>query len=382
MRFVYTAPRYHTNQHFPVKALLDAGHYVSFLTLTRGQSEEYEALTPTVLGYSPTYDMLLRLVGKCSGKNLVGRPQGSASRVGGIPPVLEFWYELRRRQPSAVIIREPLTSGYGKLSVLAAKLIGARVVFYTQSPKHRYIRKKWKKIVNSFILRVTGAEWITPVLGEKHRYDPLEKCHYVPFVIEPQTSPQEKQWFSGNVVNILTVGKFQRRKNHHLFLEVISRLSGRYSIRATIISENSTPDHQYEFEDLEKYSKHLGMDDKVEFKVNLSFSDVQEQYSKHDMFVLASRNEPAAVSPLEAMAHSLPVVCSDSNGTRCYIRPGENGFIFRTDDPDDLEACLERILENRKGLVEMGNRSYELVVAEHAPKRYVDALFSIVNPRD
>ena len=33
---MFTAPRYHTNQHFVVKALLDAGHEVSFLALVRG----------------------------------------------------------------------------------------------------------------------------------------------------------------------------------------------------------------------------------------------------------------------------------------------------------------------------------------------------------
>ncbi len=64
MRFIYTAPRYHTNQHFPIKALLEAGHEVSFLALARGQSEEYTALSPTVLGYSAAYDTLRRLVGR------------------------------------------------------------------------------------------------------------------------------------------------------------------------------------------------------------------------------------------------------------------------------------------------------------------------------
>ena len=47
MRFVFTAPRYHTNQHYAVKALLDAGHEVSFLALRRGQSEVYEVLHPS-----------------------------------------------------------------------------------------------------------------------------------------------------------------------------------------------------------------------------------------------------------------------------------------------------------------------------------------------
>ena len=137
-------------------------------------------------------------------------------------------------------------------------------------------------------------------------------------------------------------------------------------------------DQQRELEDLKQYSQSLELTNKVEFKVNLSFSEVQAEYRQHDVFVLASRKEAAAVSPLEAMAHSLPVVCSDSNGTECYIRPGENGFVFRTDDETDLELCLERIIEDRDELVRMGTRSYELVVKEHSPGRYVDALVSIV----
>ena len=380
MRFVYTAPRYHTNQHFPVKALLKAGHKVSFLTLTRGQSEEHEALTPTVLGYSPTYDRLLRLIGKCMDKNLLAYPPGGGGRIGGIPPVLKFWNEMRRRRPSVVIIRNP-ASGYGLLSIFATKLIGAKLIFYTQGPKYRKL-KEWKRLLSSFACWTTGAEWITPVLGVPDQYAPVDKWHYVPFVIEPQVSLQEKSWFVGDAINLLAIGKYQPRKNYRLFLEVVDRLSRRYSIRSTIIGECSTPVHQRELESLRKYSERLGLDDKVEFKTNLPFPDVQMHYSKHDVFVLPSRDEPAAISHLEAMAYSLPVVCSDSNGTRCYIRPGENGFVFRTNDLDDLEACLDRIMSDRKRLVEMGGRSYGLAISEHAPERYVDTLVAIVNSRD
>ena len=61
-----------------------------------------------------------------------------------------------------------------------------------------------------------------------------------------------------------------------------------------------------------------------------------------------AENEPAAVSHLEAMSHSLPAICSDSNGTQCYIRPGENGYIFKTDDLEDLVECMERIISDRE----------------------------------
>lgn len=78
-------------------------------------------------------------------------------------------------------------------------------------------------------------------------------------------------------------------------------------------------------------------------------------------------------------ARASPVVCSDSCGTKGYIRPGENGFVFRTDDIDHLEACLDKIVRDRKKLVEMGHRSYQLVVSEHAPERYVESLVAIAS---
>ena len=50
MRFVFTAPRFHTNQRYAFKALLDAGHEITALVLRRGQSEAYDVLEPRVLG--------------------------------------------------------------------------------------------------------------------------------------------------------------------------------------------------------------------------------------------------------------------------------------------------------------------------------------------
>ena len=104
---------------------------------------------------------------------------------------------------------------------------------------------------------------------------------------------------------------------------------------------------------------------------------MQREYELHDLFVLASRKDAASVSLLEAMAHSLPVICSDGNGTQCYIRPGENGYVFGRDDVDGLVAAMEQIVKDRERLKAMGRRSYELVVSEHAPSRYVEAILEI-----
>ncbi|MEX2430769.1 MAG: hypothetical protein WD645_02485, partial [Dehalococcoidia bacterium] len=61
----------------------------------------------------------------------------------------------------------------------------------------------------------------------------------------------------------------------------------------------------------------------------------------------------------------------------CYIREGENGYVFKTDDLDDLVAKMETMVKDRDGLMAMGACSYRLVVEEHAPERYAQALVAI-----
>ena len=351
MRFVFTAPRYHTNQHFAMKALLDAGHEVSFLALRRGQSEVYEVLHPTILGEAAPVRLWMRT-----------------------------WRRMRALGPDVVVVRDPPTA-FGLLSVAAARLMGRTLVFYTQTPMYRRLGW-WKKLWRWFPAWATGAEWITPVLGWPDRYSPaLSVLRYVPFVMEPQTAPERREWFRDGAVNVLCIGKFEERKNHRLFMEAVSRLSGRYAVRATIVGECSTEEHRRELEAVKELHGSLGLGERVVFKTNLPYREVQREYALHDLFVLPARREPASVSLLEAMAHSLPVVCSDSNGTQCYVRPGENGYVFGTDDVDGLVAAMEQIVEDRERLKAMGRRSYELVVSEHAPGRYVEALLEIAEQK-
>lgn len=371
MRFVFTAPRFHTNQRYPFKALLDAGHEVTVLALRRGQSEAYDVLWPQVLGCSTTFDSLRRLASVL--------PRVSWSDVGGMPPALTFWREMRRLRPHAVIVRNP-SSAYGRLAVLIARLMGSRIILYNQMPRHREVRGA-KLFMQRLMLFMTGAAWFTPVLGDPGRYPmPRPAPRYVPFVIPPQISPDARRWFADGCANLLHVGKFQPRKNHRMFLEAVAGLSQRYEISATIVGECSTPAHRAELEAVIQLRERLGLKNVVKIETNVPHLDMAERYREHDLFVLASRNEPAAVSHLEAMAHGLPVICSDANGTSCYVRHGENGFVFRSGEVDDLAACIEGVIEDRERLVEMGRRSYELVLTEHAPGRYVDALVEMADP--
>ena len=372
MHFVFTAPRFHTNQHYPAKALLAAGYDVTFLVLRRGQSETYEALQPVVLGCSPVFDVLRRAAARIPGVRF--------SEVGGIPSPVRFWAAVRRLRPSAMVVRDP-KSAYGMLACLVAKLSRTTLILYTQTAKHQQISRR-KRLVFSLMMRTTGASWFTPLRGDPNAHRAVhDALNYVPFVVEPGTSPTAKRWFRNASVNALAIGKFQPRKNHLLFVEAIAEVAREYPVRALIVGECITPEHRRVLGDVQRRCADLGLAGKVAIRTNLPFAAVQALYSQHDLFVLASQGEPAAVSPLEAMGHSLPVICSDTNGTACYIRPGRNGFVFRSGDVRHLAACIAEAVQDRDRLMELGAESYRQVLIEHQPARYVNALVDMARRR-
>ena len=43
---------------------------------------------------------------------------------------------------------------------------------------------------------------------------------------------------------------------------------------------------------------------------------------------------------------------------------------------------MERVVRDRDGMAAMGARSYELVLSEHAPARYVEAMEAMAEGRD
>lgn len=365
MHFVFTAPRFHTNQHFPAKALLDAGHDVTFLVLRRGQSETYDAVQPVVLGCSPVFDLLRRAAASIPG---IGY-----SNVGGMPSPIQFWTVVRRLRPTAMVVRDP-KSAYGILACLAARLSGSALILYTQTAKHQH-KSRRKRLLFWLMMRTTGASWFTPLLGRPDLHPAVHGAlRYVPFVIEPGTEPADKRWFRDGSINVLTIGKFQPSKNHVLFLEAVVRVARQHLVRTLIVGECTTPEHRRVLADVRRRCAELGLEGMVDIRTNLPFAAVQALYSRYDLFVLPSEGEPAAVSPLEAMAHSLPIICSDTNGTACYILPGLNGYVFRSGDSQHLAACIAEAIQDRNRLKKLGAESYRQVLAEHGPARYVNAL--------
>ena len=84
-----------------------------------------------------------------------------------------------------------------------------------------------------------------------------------------------------------------------------------------------------------------------------------------DIAVLPSlRNEGFPNSIMEAMASSLPVVASDSGGTRELIVDGETGFIVQPGIARSLADRLGQLCADRELRVKMGEAGRSRVMAQ------------------
>lgn len=368
MRFLYVAPRYHTNQIPIMKGLKERGHTVCFLSHYAGRIEDYSYLTPDVVGYSSVFKAFDYLYVHLLHKN---DPKAADKKLlCGFPPIFRLSKKIKNFKPDIAIIRE--RSVYSMVTYLICRRYRIPTVLYNQSPL--WVEEKNDlphRIVRSFTPKVR----MTPVMGSpKQGLVKEENAIFVPFVTEARLSPENREYCKDDVLHIFAVGKYEKRKNTLMLAEVVNNLSRKYPVHLTVAGECSTEFHKKYYEDVERYITENGLQDKITLLRNLSREEMDREYAKADLFVIPSTLEPASISQLEAMAFSVPVICSDTNGSACYVKEGHNGFQFKDNSQEDLQRVMEQFMKHPELVREMGSKSYSDVVTLYQFDNYYEGI--------
>ncbi len=111
-----------------------------------------------------------------------------------------------------------------------------------------------------------------------------------------------------------------------------------------------------------------GVLEQVTFAGQINNADLPRFYQMADLYLSASHVDGSSVSLMEALACGLPCLVSDIPANKEWVREGENGWLFRDGDVDDLAAKITQALENRKLLPQIGQNA-RIIAEERADWR-------------
>lgn len=90
-------------------------------------------------------------------------------------------------------------------------------------------------------------------------------------------------------------------------------------------------------------------------------ADIPDILNAADIFVFPSFHEGMPVSALEAMACSLPVICSEIRGNVDIIKEGDNGYLFQPADSETLSKKIMLMMDDEEKRIIMGKKNAQIV---------------------
>jgi glycosyltransferase involved in cell wall biosynthesis len=356
MKILFNFPRFHTNNSGMVRVLHENSFLIQFHVVRESLVEDRDIVNPIV--YEPSR-MSLAL----------------SKLIDQSPSVLPFYFPefgsyfkgLSEFDPDVVMIRSPLRL-IALYTLLYCLIRRKPVIFYTQSPLTGNLFST-KAIFRKFLAYIFRGVWVSPIFFRDKRQDLIQtsQSQFLPFCIYSDVSINDIVVKSDRI-RLLAVGKMVQRKNFSAILYALRLLVDHgVIVTLTIISEVSTKFQHSEFDLVKSLSKRLKLESHVEFLTNIHPNEMSLYYKDHDIFILASYNEPASVSLVEAMRSGCVPVISLQNGSNCYFVDSLDGFSFDPDEYKQIFSIIIKLTSSKKLL-----QSYK--------RKALESSFKLTNP--
>jgi len=172
----------------------------------------------------------------------------------------------------------------------------------------------------------------------------------------PKEESRIKNQESGNNnFKIICISRLTARKGFNYLIDAVAKIAGKYpDLSLEIVGEGDAK------EELEKQAKRANLGSRIEFKGRISHEKTPAAYNRATVFVSPSLNEGMSNTMLEALASGLPIIATDTGGSKELIREGENGFIIKMKDPDDIAEKLEKLIADPELVRSMAKKSREI----------------------
>ncbi|MGO4593863.1 glycosyltransferase [Leifsonia sp. 2TAF2] len=159
--------------------------------------------------------------------------------------------------------------------------------------------------------------------------------------------------------HILFVGRVTGEKQIDVLLNAIKLLPASLDARLQIVGGGD------QLRNLQTMAETIGIADRVDFLGYVSDEELRQAYTHATVFAMPSIAELQSIATMEAMASALPVVAADAMALPHLVHDGENGYLFRPGDAQDLADKLEGVLTLPQEELDVLKRGSLRIVATH-----------------
>jgi len=150
-------------------------------------------------------------------------------------------------------------------------------------------------------------------------------------------SARPKNEWSKKTCNILYAGRLTRNKGVDTIIKSLRLLDTR--VKLTIIGSGD------QLESLTRLVEHYNLSNRVRFISFQTRKKLWGYFEKFDALIISTKKvEAFCLVAIEAQAHGLPVIYSDTGGTKEVI--GNSGLVFKAGDYHDLAQKIESLMFN------------------------------------
>ena len=172
-----------------------------------------------------------------------------------------------------------------------------------------------------------------------------------------------------STVVVGTVGTLSAAKNHDAVIQVASRLTDE-NVQFAIAGDGPRR------AELVAEVAERGL-------TNVSFlgrvDDVPEFLSAVDIYFQPSHYEGLCITVLEAMAAGKPVVASNAGEIPSNVEHGKSGFVTTSENIDEFEQYIYRLIHNPKLRTKVGNSAYNGVPDKYTQSSLVKKFLTFIN---
>lgn len=183
-----------------------------------------------------------------------------------------------------------------------------------------------------------------------------------------------KNYSTKNKIVIALIGTIVKRKNQLGFIKAIKKLSEdeKNRINCWIIGRSGGIKYN---EEVERLAKDLNQ---MEICGELSREEIEQKFSEIDIVICTSLEETMSIVIAEGMMNKKICITNDNTGIAEFIEDGENGFIYKAGNDEDLLEKLRYVISNFDKLDDMRNKARQTYEHSFSMKRFSDDLQNII----